>query len=69
MWSFIWSDENSNLVDWEVIQKRIPWDILLLQGGGFAMAKAAEVCASGIFIVNKVLINKNVKLSSSFCRR
>ncbi|XP_075888152.1 Na(+)/citrate cotransporter-like [Nelusetta ayraudi] len=31
------------LLTWEVTQKRMPWNIILLLGGGFALAKGSEV--------------------------
>jgi sodium-dependent dicarboxylate transporter 2/3/5 len=30
------------LLDWQTVEKRLPWGIILLFGGGFAMAKAFE---------------------------
>jgi len=31
------------LLTWEVTQKKMPWNIVLLLGGGFALAKGSEV--------------------------
>lgn len=38
----ITKENKSRLVEWEVVEKRIPWDILLLQGAGLAMAAASD---------------------------
>lgn len=32
------------LLTWQVTQKKMPWNIVLLLGGGFALAKGSEVC-------------------------
>ena len=32
------------LLEWKVVTKKFPWNIVLLLGAGFAMAKAAKVC-------------------------
>ncbi|XP_063002726.1 Na(+)/citrate cotransporter isoform X2 [Elgaria multicarinata webbii] len=34
------------LLDWKVVQKKMPWSIVLLLGGGFALAKGSD--ASGL---------------------
>lgn len=31
------------LLTWSVTQKKMPWSIVLLLGGGFALAKGSEV--------------------------
>ncbi|XP_017289272.1 solute carrier family 13 member 5 [Kryptolebias marmoratus] len=37
------SGSTPSLLTWKVAQKKIPWGILLLLGGGFALAKGSEV--------------------------
>lgn len=31
------------LLNWQVVHERMPWNIILLLGGGFALAKGSEV--------------------------
>ncbi len=31
------------LLNWKVAQKKLPWGIVLLLGGGFALAKGSDV--------------------------
>ena len=43
---FSWSASNSAyvpLLSWKKAQDSVPWNIILLLGGGFAMAKGCEV--------------------------
>ena len=31
------------LLDWRTVQNKMPWDVVLLLGGGFALAESTEV--------------------------
>jgi len=31
------------LLDWDTIQKKLPWNVIFILGSGFAIAQAAEV--------------------------
>jgi len=37
------------LLDWNVVQRKMPWSIVLLLGGGFALADASAVCSDLYF--------------------
>lgn len=37
------SEPRTALLTWQVVQKKMPWNIILLLGGGFALAKGSEV--------------------------
>ena len=43
------SEPGKNLLDWEMA-KKLPWDIILLFGGGFALAKAFTVSGLSIWM-------------------
>lgn len=50
---FVWSagalqsaSSTPRLLSWKVVQKKLPWGIVLLLGGGFALAKGSEVSQS-----------------------
>ncbi|MCI4386402.1 hypothetical protein PGIGA_G00061780 [Pangasianodon gigas] len=36
------SEPRTALLTWQVVQKKMPWNIILLLGGGFALAKGSE---------------------------
>ncbi|OCT62302.1 hypothetical protein XELAEV_180433843mg, partial [Xenopus laevis] len=38
--------ENKALLSWNKAQSTVPWNIILLLGGGFAMAKGCEVTSA-----------------------
>ncbi|KAM8852929.1 Na(+)/citrate cotransporter isoform 1-T1 [Synchiropus picturatus] len=37
------NEPSRSLLSWKVVQKKLPWGIVLLLGGGFALAKGSEV--------------------------
>ena len=39
------------LLDWRTVQTKMPWDVVLLLGGGFALAESTEVCYE-MYLVN-----------------
>ena len=41
-----WSSAGSSprLLDWDSVQHKLPWNVVILLGSGFALAEAAEVC-------------------------
>ncbi|RXN07622.1 solute carrier family 13 member 5-like protein [Labeo rohita] len=51
------------LLSWKVAQKKLPWNIVLLLGGGFALAKGSESQSVGI---NPLYIMVPCTLSASF---
>lgn len=40
------------LLTWKVVQKKLPWNIVLLLGGGFALAKGSEVRQGAVYLYN-----------------
>ncbi|XP_048837506.1 solute carrier family 13 member 2-like [Brienomyrus brachyistius] len=38
------------LLRWEVVQEKMPWNIILLLGGGFALAKGSEVSGLSLWL-------------------
>ena len=41
------------LVDWEIIHKKMPWGVLVLIGGSFALADAAKVMDRPMYHVSQ----------------
>ncbi|MBY5958108.1 SLC13 family permease [Membranicola marinus] len=52
------SRENSGLMDWKTAVK-LPWDIVLLFGGGFALALAVKETGLGLWLGQQVMENSN----------
>ncbi|XP_023646743.2 Na(+)/citrate cotransporter-like isoform X1 [Paramormyrops kingsleyae] len=42
------------LLTWKVVQKKLPWNIVLLLGGGFALAKGSEVSGLSKWLGNQM---------------
>lgn len=43
-------ESNNFCLSWDVVQAKLPWGVLLLIGGGFAMAEAAEKSKMSVLI-------------------
>lgn len=58
------------LLDWDTVNQKIPWGVLLLMGGGFAVAEACEVrtailnaiIGSGLVWLKKMCFSFTLKL-------
>ncbi|XP_068600205.1 solute carrier family 13 member 2-like [Brachionichthys hirsutus] len=48
------------LLNWKVIQERIPWNIMLLLGGGYALAEASEVSGLSKWVGGMLSPLKNI---------
>lgn len=51
------------LLDWDTVNQKIPWGVLLLMGGGFAVAEACEVRTA---ILNAIIGSGLVWLKKCF---
>jgi len=51
-----WSMSKSSpaLLDWQTVEKRLPWGVIMLLGGGFALADATEKSGLSEYIVNQL---------------
>ena len=45
----------STILDWQVVHERMPWHVILLLGGGFALAAGSEVNPHLYFLLLKSL--------------
>ena len=47
------------LIDWKTVEKKLPWGIILLLGGGFALAAVTE-CSGRVIYVHCQKIRKRI---------
>lgn len=58
------------LMDWDTVHKKMPWNLVFLMGGGFALAHACEVCSNCIMFSYKVIIpNDGNEINISFIKK
>lgn len=51
------------LLSWKKAQESVPWNIILLLGGGFSMAKACEVTLKIASVLHKFIQRMETPLS------
>ncbi|KAG1683208.1 Solute carrier family 13 member 5 [Nymphon striatum] len=58
--NFKHGEKSPTLVNWQVIHQRMPWSLLLLIGGGLAMAEGIKTSCLSHWIGNQVLVLKDL---------
>lgn len=53
-------DDKNEVLTWRAVQQKIPWGIVLLLGGGFAMAEASKVSGLSYWLGQQLYIFKGV---------
>ena len=46
---WIGAGSSPRLLDWDSVQHKLPWNVVILLGSGFALAEAAQVESDGIY--------------------
>uniref|UniRef100_A0A4W4DQV6 Solute carrier family 13 member 5b n=1 Tax=Electrophorus electricus TaxID=8005 RepID=A0A4W4DQV6_ELEEL len=57
---FCWPPAGPALLTWKVAQKKMPWNIVLLLGGGFALAKGSEESGLSTWMGNQLTPLHNI---------
>ncbi|XP_038615202.1 solute carrier family 13 member 2 [Tachyglossus aculeatus] len=52
------------LLNWKMVNDKMPWNIVLLLGGGFALAKGSEASGLSLWLGNKLTPLQNISPSS-----
>lgn len=60
---FCWAENMSKpvytpVLTWHAVQKKVPWGVLILLGGGFALAKASTVSGLSLYVGKQLEIFK-----------
>lgn len=53
---FVVRVDGKPLLDWNAVQRRLPWGLILLLGGGFAMASASEKSSLSTWIGTRLAL-------------
>jgi len=59
-WSF--SSNSERLLDWKTVEKRLPWGVILLLGGGFALADATKQTGLSKYIGHQLVALKDIPI-------
>jgi len=53
---------NPALLDWQTVEKRLPWGVIMLLGGGFALADITKKSGLSLYLVDKLEVVKGLPL-------
>jgi len=55
-------ESSPGLLDWNTVEKRLPWGVILLLGGGFALADATKSSGLNLYLVKQLDALKSLPL-------
>merc|ERR1711874_678366 len=50
------------LINWQIVEKRLPWGVILLLGGGFALADITKKSGLSLYLVKQLEGLKNLPI-------